>query len=185
MNKETPQAAPAPAVAQTEYVCPMHPKIVRSEPGSCPICGMALEPRVATADEAENPELKGMVRRFWTGVALTVPVLISAMGANIPGRPLEHLAAPVTWTWFELILSTPVVLWGGWPFFVRGWQSIVNRSLNMFTLIALGVGASYAYSLVAALFPNILPGSFRDEAGGVAVYFEAAAVIVTLVRSGT
>ncbi len=173
-----------PTGGRREYVCPMHPEVVRTGPGSCPICGMALEPRVATANAEEDPELKDMQRRFRTGVTLTVPVLISAMGANIPGRPLEQLAAPTTWTWFELILSTPVILWGGWPFFVRGWQSLVNRSLNMFTLIALGVGASYGYSLVAALFPNIFPDSFRNQAGGVAIYFEAAAVIVTLVLLG-
>ena len=180
----TLEPANAKAATRAEYVCPMHPEIVRSEPGSCPICGMALEPRLVSTSEEENPELNDMRRRFWTGVALTVPVLISAMGEFIPGRPLERLAAPRTWTWFELVLATPVVLWGGWPFFVRGWQSIVNRSLNMFTLIALGVGASYGYSLIAALFPNIFPDSFRDQAGGVAVYFEAAAVIVTLVLLG-
>ncbi|MEO8053079.1 MAG: copper-translocating P-type ATPase, partial [Acidobacteriota bacterium] len=174
----------APLAPRTEYVCPMHPEIVRTEPGNCPICGMALEPRTVSAGEEENPELKYMQRRFWTGVALTVPVLISAMGEYIPGHPLEQLAAPRTWTWFELILATPVILWGGWPFFVRGWQSIVNRSLNMFTLVGLGVGVSYVYSLVAALFPGIFPASFRDETGGVAVYFEAAAVIVTLVLLG-
>ncbi len=179
-----PERDNAPSGSGREYVCPMHPQIVRSEPGSCPICGMALEPRVSTASTEKNPELKNMRRRFWTGVVLTVPVLIAAMGADIPGHPLEHLAAPRTWIWFELILSTPVILWGGWPFFVRGWQSIVHRSLNMFTLIALGVGVSYVYSLVAALFPGIFPAAFRDPTGGVAVYFEAAAVIVTLVLLG-
>ena len=177
--------APSPqAAAQTEYVCPMHAQIVRSEPGSCPICGMALEPRTAFAQDEDNPELKYMQRRFWVGVALTIPVLISAMGMFIPGHPLDQLAAPRTWTWFELILSTPVVLWGGWPFFVRGWQSVVNRSLNMFTLIALGTGVAYLYSLVAVLLPEIFPPSFRGEAGEVAVYFEAAAVIVTLILLG-
>jgi Cu+-exporting ATPase len=181
---KTPHAVKAPAAGPAEYVCPMHPQIVRSEPGSCPICGMALEPRVATANAEENSELTDMRRRFWTGVALTLPVLISAMGADIPGHPLEHLATLRTWTWFELILSTPVVLWGGWPFFVRAWQSVMNRSPNMFTLVGLGVGVSYLYSLVAAIFPAIFPASFRDQAGGVAVYFEAAAVIVTLVLLG-
>ena len=178
-----PVSTPATAT-RTEYVCPMHPEIVRTEPGSCPICGMALEPRTASANEEENPELKYMQRRFWVGVVLTIPVLISAMGMYIPGHPLDQLAAPLTWTWFELILSTPVILWGGWPFFVRGWQSVVNRSLNMFTLIGLGTSVAYVYSLVAALAPDIFPASFRDEAGGVAVYFEAAAVIVTLVLLG-
>ncbi len=170
--------------SRTEYICPMHPEIVCSEPGSCPICGMALEPRTISAEEEENPELTDMTRRFWVGVALTIPVLVSAMAEYIPGRPLEQLASPRLWTWFELILATPVIVWGGWPFFVRGWQSIVNRSLNMFTLIGLGVGVAYLYSLIAALFPGIFPASFRDEAGQVAVYFEAAAVIVTLVLLG-
>ncbi len=167
-----------------EYVCPMHPQIIRDAPGSCPICGMALEPRTISADEAENPELKDMQRRFWTGVALTTPVLISAMGDLIPGEPLAHLATPYFRTWFELILATPVVIWGGYPFFVRAWQSVMNRSPNMFTLIGLGVGVSYIYSLVAALLPGIFPAAFRSPTGGVAVYFEASAVIVTLVLLG-
>lgn len=170
--------------SRAEYVCPMHPQIVRSGPGSCPICGMALEPRTISAEEEENPELADMTRRFWVGVALTIPVLVSAMAEYIPGLPLEQLASPRFWTWFELILATPVIVWGGWPFFVRGWQSIVNRSLNMFTLIGLGVGVAYLYSLIAALFPGVFPASFRDEAGEVAIYFEAAAVIVTLVLLG-
>lgn len=177
--------AVTPAVAGVrKYVCPMHPQIVRSEPGSCPICGMALEPRDVSAGEEENPELLDMRRRFWVSLVLTVPVLIAAMGEFIPGQPLRHLASGRTWTWVELILSSPVVLWGGWPFFVRGWQSIVNRSLNMFTLIGLGVAVAYIYSLVAALAPEVFPASFRDKAGGVEVYFEAAAVIVTLVLLG-
>lgn len=167
-----------------EYVCPMHPEIVRSEPGTCPICGMALEPRDISTGDEENPELVDMRRRFWVSLVLTIPVLIAAMGDVIPGRPLQHLASQRTWTWVELILGSPVILWGGWPFFVRGWQSIVNRSLNMFTLIGLGVAVAYVYSLIAALAPGIFPPSFRDEAGNVAVYFEAAAVIVTLVLLG-
>jgi Cu+-exporting ATPase len=179
-----PVSTPAPA-ARTEYVCPMHPEIVRTEPGSCPICGMALEPRTISAEEEqENPELRDMRRRFWVSLALTIPVLVSAMAEHIPGRPLQQLAPDRFWTWFELVLATPVVLWGGLPFFVRGWRSIVNRSLNMFTLIGLGVAVSYIYSLVAALFPGIFPAAFRNEAGQVAVYFEAAAVIVTLVLLG-
>jgi Cu+-exporting ATPase len=182
-------AGPAPATGtktdtSQEYVCPMHPQIVRNAPGSCPICGMALEPRTISADEADNPELKDMQRRFWTGVVLTTPVLISAMGDLIPGEPLAHLATPYFWTWFELILATPVVIWGGYPFFVRAFQSVMNRSPNMFTLIGLGVGVSYIYSLVAALLPGIFPAAFRSPTGGVAVYFEAAAVIVTLVLLG-
>ncbi len=178
-----PMAVSAPAT-KTEYICPMHPEIVRTEPGACPICGMALEPKTVAAEEEENDELKDMKRRFWVGVVLTVPVLVSAMGKYIPGDPLRNVASPRTWTWFELLLATPVVLWGGWPFFVRGWRSIINRSLNMFTLIGLGVGVAYLYSVVAALFPNVFPSSFRDEASQVAVYFEAAAVITTLVLLG-
>ena len=174
----------APPASPTEYVCPMHPQIVRSKPGGCPICGMALEPRTISSGEEENPELTDMTRRFWVSVALTILVLVSAMAEYIPGRPLEQLASPRFWTWFELILSTPVILWGGWPFFVRCWQSLVNRSLNMFTLIGLGVGVAYLYSLIAALAPEFFPASFRDEAGVVAVYFEAAAAIVTLVLLG-
>jgi Cu+-exporting ATPase len=167
-----------------EYTCPMHPQVVRNAPGACPLCGMALEPRMVTAEKEENPELTSMRRRFWLGLALTIPVLVSAMGDTIPGRPLEHLASARFWTWFELVLATPVVLWGGWPFFVRGWSSLVHRSLNMFTLIGLGVAVAYVYSLVAALAPGIFPASFRDESGRVSVYFEAAAVIVTLVLLG-
>src|SRR5579863_4947710 len=177
-------AVPAAPSTKTEYVCPMHPQIVRPEPGSCPICGMALEPRVATAEEQENPELTSMTRRFWVSVALTTPILLAAMGAYLPGAPLEKLISVRALTWVELILATPVVLWGGWPFFVRGWQSIINRSLNMFTLIGLGVAVAYGYSVVAALAPGIFPASFRDASGQVGVYFEAAAVITTLVLLG-
>src|SRR5579864_3957814 len=177
-------AVPAAPSIKTEYVCPMHPQIVRPEPGSCPICGMALEPRLVTAEEQENPELTSMTRRFWVSVALTAPVLVAAMGAYLPGAPLEKLISARALTWVELILATPVVLWGGWPFFVRGWQSIINRSLNMFTLIGLGVAVAYLYSVVAALAPGIFPPSFRDASGQVGVYFEAAAVITTLVLLG-
>ncbi len=169
---------------RTEYTCPMHPEIVRTAPGTCPICGMALEPRTASAEEEENPELKDMRRRFWTSLALTTPLLIAAMGEMIPGWPLKRILSAQLLSWIELAIATPVVLWGGWPFFVRGWQSIVNRSLNMFTLIALGTGVAYAYSVVATVFPQIFPPSFRQEGGAVAVYFEAAAVIVTLVLLG-
>jgi P-type Cu+ transporter len=170
--------------SKIEYVCPMHPEIVRPGPGSCPICGMALEPRTVSAEEEENPELKSMTRRFWVGVALTIPILVAGMGADLPGAPLERLISMHALTWVELILATPVVLWGGWPFFVRGWQSIVNRSLNMFTLIGLGVAVAYGYSIVAALAPGIFPPSFRDASGQVGVYFEAAAAITTLVLLG-
>ncbi|MCI0488705.1 MAG: heavy metal translocating P-type ATPase [Blastocatellia bacterium] len=173
-------AAPATRV---EYTCPMHPEIVRYEPSSCPICGMALEPHAITAEE-ENPELIDMTRRFWAGAVLTAPLLVIAMGDIIPGRPLESIASPGTLSWAELVLASPVVLWGGWPFFVRAWQSVINRSLNMFTLIGLGVAVAYVYSVVARLFPEIFPASFRKAAGEVPVYFEAAAVIVVLVLLG-
>ena len=176
---------PAESTASlTEYVCPMHPEIVRNAPGNCPICGMALEPKAPSAVEQQNPELADMKRRFWISLVLTIPVFIAAMGEMIPGQPLQDLAMQRTWTWVELILGSPVILWGGWPFFARGWHSIVNRSLNMFTLISLGVSVTYVYSLVAVLAPGVFPASFRDATGNVAVYFEAAAVIVTLVLLG-
>jgi Cu+-exporting ATPase len=175
---------PVAAPARTEWVCPMHPEVVSDRPGACPKCGMALEPRGAAAEDEQNPELASMIRRFWVSVVLAVPLLILAMGDLIPGRPFAHLASARALQWIELLLATPVVLWGGWPFFVRGWQSIVNHSLNMFTLIGLGVAVAYTYSLVATLAPGIFPDAFRGEAGGVDVYFEAAAVIVALVLLG-
>jgi Cu+-exporting ATPase len=171
-------------VSRVQYVCPMHPEIVRSAPGSCPICGMALEPREISAVEEENPEQRDMTRRFWVSLGLTLPVLLAGMSEYLPGDPLHRLAPAFFWTWFELVLATPVVLWGGWPFFVRAWQSVVNRSLNMFTLIGLGVAVAYSYSLVAALWPAVFPPAFHDQDGGVPVYFEAAAVITTLVLLG-
>jgi P-type Cu+ transporter len=177
-------ATPTLPTTKTEYTCPMHPEIVRDEPGSCPICGMALEPRVVTLEEAENPELKDMKRRFWVSLALAVPVLLLAMSEMMPGQPLQHALTPRLITWLQFVLATPVVLWGGWPFFQRGWASIVNRSLNMFTLIALGTGAAWLYSVIATFFPDIFPASFRGHGGEVAVYFEAAAVITTLVLLG-
>jgi Cu+-exporting ATPase len=171
------------ALTRTQYTCPMHPQIVRDQPGECPICGMALEPMTVTLEEEENPELLDMTRRFWVSVALAVPLVILAMGGFV-GLSFDWLATPRTLSWLELVLATPVVLWGGWPFFVRGWQSIVNRSLNMFTLIALGTGVAYCYSVVATVAPGIFPASFRGAHGEVAIYFEAAAVIVTLVLLG-
>src|SRR6266852_3257234 len=168
---------------QMEYTCPMHPQIVRDQPGACPICGMALEPRTVTLEDEESPELVEMTRRFWIGVVLTAPLLIIAMSDFVPGRPLERVASMQTLSWIEFLLATPVVLWGGWPFFVRAWQSIVNRSLNMFTLIGLGVAVAYFYSVIANLFPSLFPPSFR-EMGEVPLYFEAAAVITTLVLLG-
>ncbi len=178
-----PDVPLAPAT-RVEYTCPMHPEIVRSEPGSCPICGMALEPRTAIVDEEQNPELTSMTHRFWVGVALTVPVLILGMSDLIPGQPLQRILSMRTIGWIEFALATPVVLWGGLPFFERGWASIVNRSLNMFTLIALGTGTAYAYSVVAVLFPSIFPPSFQTMPGVVPQYFEAAAAITTLVLLG-
>src|ERR1051326_6327755 len=172
------------AATRTEYTCPMHPEIVRPSPGSCPICGMALEPRTVTAQEEENPELRDMSRRFWVGVALTIPLLAIAMSDMLPGMPVQH-ALPAGWLpWIELLLATPVVLWAGWPFFQRGWASIVNRSLNMFTRIAMGMGVAYLYSLIAAVLPGIFPSSFLEMSGRPPVYFEASAAIVTLVLLG-
>ncbi len=174
----------AAAQAKTEYTCPMHPEIVRDAPGSCPICGMALEPRTISLQEEENPELVEMTRRFWVSAALSLPVFLIGMSEFIPGALLQRIAPMNVWVWMQLALATPVVLWGGWPFFVRGWQSVVNRSLNMFTLIGLGVGVAYFYSVIATVFPEVFPHSFRGHDGGVPVYFEAAAVITTLVLLG-
>src|SRR6266699_2565206 len=174
-----------PVVRKTaQYTCPMHPQIVRDQPGNCPICGMALEPRTASLEDEENPELVEMTRRFQVGLVLSLPLLVIGMNDLIPGAPLERIASMNVWGWVEFVLATPVVLWGAWPFFVRGWQSIVNRSLNMFTLIGLGVAVAYLYSVVAALAPGIFPPSFRDASGQVGVYFEAAAAITTLVLLG-
>jgi P-type Cu+ transporter len=166
------------------WTCPMHPQIVRNGPGNCPICGMALEPMTPTAGDTANPELRDMTRRFWAGVALSVPLLAMAMAEHFDKPALDALLSPRLAVWVQLILGTPAVLWGGWPFFRRGWASIVNRRLNMFTLIALGTGVAYLYSLAAALAPGIFPASFRDPDGQVPLYFEAAAVIVTLVLLG-
>ncbi|HXN18771.1 MAG TPA: heavy metal translocating P-type ATPase [Candidatus Binatus sp.] len=177
-------AIPTQPVTRIEYTCPMHPEIVRPRPGSCPICGMALEPRDAPVAEEENPELADMTRRFWISVALTIPILALAMSDMIRGQPLQNILSPRTIAWIELLLATPVVLWAGWFFFQRGWASIVNRSLNMFTLIALGTGSAYLYSAVAVLFPQVFPDSFRVMGGGVPIYFEAAAAITTLVLLG-
>src|SRR5437867_2435036 len=175
----------APVTAKrVEYTCPMHPEIVRTGPGSCPICGMALERRTVTAEAEENPELRDMARRFWYSLALPGPLLGIAMADMLPGMPVQH-ALPGGWLpWIELLLATPVVLWGGWPFFQRGWSSVVNRSTIMFTLIALGTGAAYVYSVAATLTPGFFPASFREMDGMPAVYFEAAAAITTLVLLG-
>ena len=172
------------AATRVEYTCPMHPAIVRPEPGACPICGMALEPRTVTAREEENPELRDMTRRFWISVLLTAPLLGIAMADMLPGMPVQH-ALPHGWLpWIELALATPVVLWGGWPFFQRGWASLVNRSTNMFTLIAMGTGVAYVFSVLAVIIPQLFPASFREMNGMPPVYFEAAAAIVALVLLG-
>ncbi|MFQ6609271.1 MAG: heavy metal translocating P-type ATPase [Fidelibacterota bacterium] len=172
---------PVKTTIKTEYVCPMHPEVVKDEPGECPICGMALEAKTLSDDSDSNPELASMTKRFWLSALLSIPLLIFTMGESIIGRPVLD----VSWLpWLELLLATPVILWGGAPFFVRGWQSIVNRSLNMFTLIGIGTGVAYIYSVVAAIFPEIFPDAFRGNEGRVALYFEAAAVIITLVLLG-
>jgi Cu+-exporting ATPase len=177
-----PPAAPVEATPGAVYTCPMHPEIRRPGPGSCPICGMALEPETPGLDDGPSPELTDMTRRFWIGLALAIPLLVIDMGGHLLGlqMPWPHTATG----WIELALATPVVLWGGWPFFQRGWASVVGRSLNMFSLIALGTGVAYLYSLVATLAPDSLPATFRDAEGMPPVYFEAAAVIVVLVLLG-
>ena len=177
--------APTPRQRQAQYTCPMHPEVMQNEPGECPKCGMALEPTTVSATE-KNPELADMTFRFWVGVILTVPVLFLAMGSLLPGLgPLLAWAVPTRFAiWLELFLATQVVVWAGAPFFKRGWKSVVTWNLNMFTLIAIGVGAAYAYSVVATLAPRIFPYAFRDSSGRVDVYFEVAAVIVVLVLLG-
>jgi len=178
-----PEARGALSVATTRWTCPMHPEIVRDKAGACPICGMALEP-VSVAGDERNPELDDMTRRFRVSLALTLPVFATAMAEMLPGFHDVAHSSPRALAWFQLALGTPVVLWGGWPFFVRGWNSLVTRHLNMFTLIAIGTGAAWAYSVAATVVPEVFPASFRGMGGGVAVYFEAAAVIVTLVLLG-
>ena len=180
ISKRTPANA-----KDVEYTCPMHPQISKIGPGSCPICGMALEPRVFSIDaEDDNSELRSMTRRFWIGGVLTLPILVMTMGEMLPGNPLMTIFAPSTFSWIQFLLATPVVLWGGLPFFERAWASVINRSPNMFTLIAIGTGAAYIYSLIALFFPNMFPATFRGHMGEVALYFEAAAVITTLVLLG-
>ena len=168
----------------TEYTCPMHPEIVRSQAGTCPICGMALEPREVESSEDDNPELVDMRRRLWISVFLAVPLLLIGMSDVLPGAPLQTMVSPRVLAWIQLLLASPVVIWCGAPFFVRAWQSIVNRSLNMFTLIGLGVGVAYVYSLMATITPGVFPHSFRGHSGSVPLYFEASAVITSLVLLG-
>src|SRR6185312_11941792 len=152
---------------KVEYTCPMHPQVVRDQPGSCPVCGMALEPRTVTVEEPPNPELADMTRRFWVGLILSVPVFVLAMADMLPGRPLHGLLDMAVMNWVQLALATPVVLWCGWPFFERAWASVKYHSPNMFTLIALGVGAAYLYSLAATVVPWLFPEGFRLASGAV------------------
>jgi len=168
--------------ARTQYTCPMHPEVVRDEPGNCPICGMALEPMTVTADEGPSEELVSMTRRFWVSLVLSLPLLILSMGGHV-GVDVSGAIGHTVAGWLQFALATPVLLWGGWPFFVRGWQSLVTRRLNMFTLIALGTGAAYLFSVVALIFPGVLPAAFK-VGGEVPLYFESAAMIVTLVLLG-
>jgi Cu+-exporting ATPase len=177
------EAMDPPTGSSGKWTCPMHPQIVRDGPGSCPICGMALEPVTVTAEAQPNHELTDMSRRFWIALALALPVFVLEMGSHIPALGLHHFVPPRISTWIQLALSTPVVLWAGWPFFQRGWASVVNRSLNMFSLIALGTGTAYVYSLFATFTPGLFPAGFH-EMGVVPVYFEAAAVITVLVLLG-
>ncbi|MEP1029907.1 MAG: heavy metal-binding domain-containing protein, partial [Alphaproteobacteria bacterium] len=179
-HKKQAEAMPA----GTQYTCPMHPEIVTDKPADCPICGMALEPMgVPTGDAGPNPELVDFTRRFWVGAVLTAPVLILTMGPML-GLGIREALGERTAQWMELVLATPVVLWSGWPFLVRGVKSVRSGNLNMFTLIALGVSAAYLFSIVAVLAPGIFPDGFRDAGGHVGVYFEAGAVIVVLVLLG-
>ncbi len=171
-----------PVVSGAIYTCPMHPQIQQVGPGTCPICGMALEPMTVTADSGPNHELMDMTRRFWVGLALTIPIFVLEMGGHVTG--LTMLLGQQLSNWIQFVLATPVVLWAGWPFFVRGWQSLQTRNLNMFTLIAMGTGVSWIYSIVATLVPQIFPTAFHEMDGAVAVYFEAAAVITVLVLLG-
>src|SRR5574340_664566 len=175
-----PESPSAPGAV--EYTCPMHPEVVRSEPGSCPICGMALEPRNATSED--NTELNDMTRRFWVSAALALPVFVMAMVSDLAPQLVPDFVSMTVLQWLEFALATPAVLWGGWPIFQRGWASVVNRSLNMFSLIALGVGVAWTYSVVAMLLPGIFPPAMRSMGGTVPVYFEAAAVIMALVLLG-
>jgi Cu+-exporting ATPase len=164
------------------YTCPMHPEIRQQGPGDCPICGMGLEPEEVSLDDGPSAELTDMTRRFWIGLVLALPVFILEMGGHL--FAIDHILSPQISNWIQLLLATPVVVYCGWPFFVRGWKSLLTRNLNMFTLISIGTGVALFYSLVATLMPQIFPGAFRQDDGSVAVYFEAAAVIVVLVLLG-
>ncbi|MBL8653795.1 MAG: YHS domain-containing protein, partial [Alphaproteobacteria bacterium] len=181
-HEHASRAGPANAPAGVKWTCPMHPEIVRDGPGACPICGMALEPMTPSADAGPNPEFRDMRRRFIVSAVIAAPVLLLEMGRHIFG--IDRIVAPALNPWLQFLLATPVVLWGGWPFFERGWASLQSRHLNMFTLIALGTGVAWIYSVIATLAPATFPPQFRDGHGLVSVYFEAAAVITVLVLLG-
>jgi len=183
-EQRRPKPVAVPAGATVEYICPMDPEVLETKPGACPICGMALEPKIVSLEEGPNPELDDMTRRFWLSLGPAIIVMVLAMADMVPGQPVAGLMSPTVKTWVQWLLATPVVLWGGWPFFERAWFSIVNRAPNMFTLIGIGTGAAYLYSTVATIAPNLLPASFRLHDGGIPVYFEAAAMITVLVQLG-
>ncbi len=183
-EQRAPRVVQAPTGGVVEYICPMDPEILETQPGVCRICGMALEPKVVSLEEERNPELEDMTRRFWISLGPSLLVMFLAMADMVPGLSLPQILAGSTKNWVQWLLATPVVVWGGWPFFQRGWMSVVNRAPNMFTLIAMGTGAAYAYSTIATVAPTLLPGSFRLHDGSVAVYFEAAAMITVLVLLG-
>jgi cation transport ATPase len=177
-----PKSSPPPPAEGVIFTCPMHLQIRQVGPGVCPICGMALEPELPAADVAPNPEIADMTRRFWVALVLAVPVLALEMGGHLTNL---HALLGQNWSnWLQFVFATPVVLWAGWPFFVRGWQSLLTRNLNMFTLIAMGIGVAWLYSVIAILLPGVFPPAFRSVDGAVAVYFEAAAVITVLVLLG-
>jgi P-type Cu+ transporter len=189
-HSKGPHSAPAKEIVYSEadqeriFICPMHPEIRQQGPGNCPICGMALEPEEISLEEEENPELIDFMRRFKVSAVLTVPLLVFAMSEMYPGQPLQHAIPPLWYGLIQFVLASPVILWGAWPFFERGWQSLRTRNLNMFTLIAIGTGAAYLYSVVATFFPGLFPAEMRTHGGQIALYYEAAAVITTLVLLG-
>jgi Cu+-exporting ATPase len=183
-EQRIPHVMPVPSGGVVEYICPMDPEVLETKPGACRICGMALEPKVVSLEDERNPELEDMTRRFWICLGPSLLVMLLAMADMVPGLSLPQAFAGSTRNWVQWLLATPVVLWGGWPFFQRGWASVVNRAPNMFTLIAMGTGAAYVYSTVATVAPTLLPSSFRLHDGSIAVYFEAAAIITVLVLLG-
>src|SRR6478736_1456514 len=183
-EQRTPLVMPVPPGGVVEYICPMDPEVLETQPGACRICGMALEPKVVSLEDVGNPELEDMTRRFWLCLVPSLLVMLLAMAEMIPGLSLPQALTGSMRNWVQWLLATPVVLWGGWPFFHRGWTSVVNRAPNMFTLIAMGTGAAYGYSAVATVAPTLFPNSFRMHDGSIAVYFEAAAIITVLVLLG-